>query len=147
MFFFFSVLEFQNAFSQKPYNINFIIQAKDSSTYELHIKMQLTADWHIYSQNATEGVGAFPTKIAFKKNPLVIVNGKAKEVGKLIVKHEEVLDTDLKYFEGKVDFVQTVKLKNNAKTTVNGTIQFMICNEERCLPPETVSFSVIVGGE
>ena len=37
-----------------------------------------------------------------------------------------------------VDFVQTVKLKGNIKTSVAGSVEFMVCNDSRCLPPSTI---------
>jgi len=49
---------------------------------------------------------------------------------------------DVKYFSGKVDFVQLVKVKGNAKTNVTGSVEFMVCNDKQCLPPATEKFSI-----
>jgi len=45
-------------------------------------------------------------------------------------------------FGGKVQFIQAVTLKVNTKTKLTGTIEYMVCNEERCLPPTKQSFEV-----
>ncbi len=50
-------------------------------TYEVHITATIDHGWHIYSQTTPDG-GPIATSITFTKNPLVIVEGKAKEVGK-----------------------------------------------------------------
>jgi thiol:disulfide interchange protein DsbD len=83
-----------------------------------------------------------PTKISFIKNPLLVIDGETKEKGKMISKYEKVFGVDVKYFNDTVHFVQTVKLKNNVKTSVSGTIEFMVCNDKQCLPPQTIAFSV-----
>ncbi|MEI9809769.1 MAG: hypothetical protein WDO16_18940 [Bacteroidota bacterium] len=97
--------------------------------------------WHIYSQTSPEG-GAIPTKISFNKNPLVSIEGKTKEIGKIVSKYEEVFEVTVKYFEGNADFVQVIKLKANANTNVSGSIEYMACNKEQCLPPKIVWFNI-----
>jgi DsbC/DsbD-like thiol-disulfide interchange protein len=49
---------------------------------------------------------------------------------------------DVKYYSNKVDFVQTVKVRGNAKTTLSGTVTFMVCNDHECLPPIDKPISV-----
>lgn len=120
---------------------NFTVKKIADKTYEIHLTPTVQNPWHIYSQTSPEG-GAIPTKISFGKNPLVSIEGKTKEVGKIKSKYEEVFELTVKYFEGKADFVQTVKLKANVKTNISGSIDFMACNEEQCTPPKTVQFSV-----
>jgi thiol:disulfide interchange protein DsbD len=53
-----------------------------------------------------------------------------------------VFGVDVKYFSGKVDFVQLVKLKSKAKTNFTGSVEFMVCNDQQCLPPATQKFSI-----
>lgn len=73
---------------------------------------------------------------------LLIIDGTPKEKGKIESKYEEVFGIDVKFYNGTVDFVQIVKLKKNVKTTVSGTIEYMVCNDKECMPPQTISFSV-----
>ena len=40
------------------------------------------------------------------------------------------------------ELVQKVKLKKNVKTVISGTVEFMACTDEECLPPQTVTFSM-----
>jgi len=114
----------------------------NDKTYEVHLTANLNSGWHIYSQHTPEG-GPVPTSLTFTKNPLVTVEGKAKEVGKL-EQHVEPLfgNIDVKQFSNKVDFVQLVKLKAPVKTSVNVAVEFMVCNDKQCLPPKTEKLSV-----
>lgn len=122
---------------------NFSAKKIADNTYEVHFTATIQSPWHIYSQNIAEG-GPIPTSFLFNKNPLVTISGKPKEVGKMIQKHEEVFDMQVKYYEKKVDFVQVVKLKSNIKTNFSGSIEYMTCTDEKCLPPKTQSFSLAV---
>ena len=109
--------------------------------YELHFKAVIESPWHIYSQFTPAG-GPIPTVISFNKNPLVTLEGKTKETGKLKQKNEAIFKLSVKYFEDKVEFLQLVKVKDGVKTSVEGTISYMICNDEMCLPPAKDKFTL-----
>ena len=111
-------------------------------TYELRITASMQSGWHLYSQSQPEDAIAEPTKITFNKNPLLKLDGKVKEEGTMEKFHDAKLDLSANQYSSKVEFVQTVKLKANAKTNVNGTVRFQTCNDEKCLPPKTVTFSI-----
>jgi hypothetical protein len=130
-------------FSQTPVKWTYTAKKIDDRTYEIHVTAKVQEPWHIYSQGTPDG-GPLPTKISFGKNPLVTVSGAAKEKGKLLTKYEDVFGVDVKYFDGNVDFVQVVKLKSRVKTNLNGSVEFMACNDSQCLPPKTEKFSVLL---
>ncbi|MNW21061.1 hypothetical protein D3C71_2217640 [compost metagenome] len=50
---------------------------------------------------------------------------------------------NVSYFGNQVVFQQKVKL-NKATATVKGTVEFMVCNDKQCLPPDEVSFNIPV---
>lgn len=114
----------------------------NDKTYEIHLTANIDNGWHIYSQTTPEG-GPIPTSFTFTKNPLLNMEGSAKEVGKLET-HKEPLfgNIDVKQFSNKVDFVQKVILKSPVNTSVNVAVEFMVCNDKQCLPPKTENFSV-----
>jgi hypothetical protein len=109
--------------------------------YEVKLVAVVKNPWHIYSTTTPDG-GPLPTRISFTKNPLTVLDGKIKEVGRLESHFEEVFDIDTKYFNNKVEFVQVVNVKGNAKTNLAGTVEFMACNDRECLPPKSVPFSI-----
>jgi thiol:disulfide interchange protein DsbD len=110
-------------------------------TYEVRLTANMQKGWHIYSQTTPEG-GPIPTQITFTKNPLLIIKGKAKEIGRLQQHNEPLFGVDVKQFSDKVDFVQIVNLKANVKTSVDMSVEFMVCNDKQCLPPATKKFTV-----
>lgn len=133
----------QHIYAQNPVQWQFSIKNEGDGVYSCTAKATVTGNWHLYSQHTPEG-GPIPTSIVFTNNPLIELEGKTKELGKLITKREEVFDMDVKYFETSVDFVQRFKLKRKVKTNISGTIEYMVCNDKECLPPKKQSFSLAV---
>lgn len=113
----------------------------DNKKYEVKLIAMVKNNWHIYSTVTPDG-GPLPTKITFSKNPLTVFDGKIKEVGKLESHFEQVFDIDTKYYNDKVEFVQIVGVKGNAKTNLTGTVEYMACTDKQCLPPKAVPFSI-----
>jgi thiol:disulfide interchange protein DsbD len=134
-----------SAQSAKQVKWTFTTKKVADKTYEIHMSASLNGNWHIYAQNV--GVdGPIPTSFTFTKNPLLVIDGKPKEIGKIIRKKEEVWGGVVNYYEKNVNFVQVVKLKGNIKTNISGKIEFMVCDDSQCLPPSEVEFNVNVGG-
>lgn len=125
-----------------PVNWTFSAKKISDKTYELHITATLQSGWHLYSQTQPEDAVADPTKITFIKNPLLTLDGKIKEEGKLEKFYDAKLDMSAHQYSSKVNFVQKVTLKTNAKTKVNGSVRFETCNDEKCLPAKTVAFNI-----
>lgn len=133
-------------FAQSNKAVNWTFEAKKltDNSYEVHMVANVSGNYHIYAQNA--GEGPVSTSFDFTKNPLLAFDGKVKEVGQLKKVHEEAFGSDVKYYEKKVEFVQVVKVKGKAKTSLAGKVEFMVCNDKECLPPSTVNFKVAIGG-
>jgi hypothetical protein len=126
---------------QNPVKWSYRLKKINVTTYEVHITATIDKGWHIYSQTTPDG-GPVPTTIKFSKNPLVTLVGAAKETGKLEQRHEELFGVDVKQFSNSVSFVQTIKVKAAVKTSVAGSVEFMVCNDRECLPPTTNKFSI-----
>lgn len=132
-----------NVFAQPkdPVTWKYESKKKSDGVYELLITATVPQPWHIYSQFTPKG-GPVPTKFTFKPNPLVALDGKAKEVGKLEKTNDQTFKVEVLFFSNSVQFVQTIKLKAKAKTSVSGTVEYMVCNDEQCLPPVKKSFDI-----
>ncbi len=127
--------------AQSPVSWSFSAKKLDEKTYEIHLKAVISGDWHLYSQTTPEG-GPVPTSITFSKNPLITTEGSIREVGKLEEHFEPLFGVMVKQYSDKVEFIQKVKLKAVARTAVNGSIDFMVCNDEQCMPPAKQAFSI-----
>jgi len=125
---------------ENPVSWSFTAKKISAKQYELHMTAAVDGNWHIYAQDA--GEGPEPTSFTFVKNPLVKLDGKVKEMGKLESLYDPNFKSTLKFYNGKVDFVQKVNVKSTANTVIKGTVVYMVCNDKRCLPPKEIPFSI-----
>lgn len=127
-----------------PVNWTFTSKKISDKTYEIHLTATMQSGWHLFSQVQPEDAVANPTEFKINSNPLVTLNGKIKEVGNMEKFHDAKLDISANQYANKVDFVQLVKLKNSVKTSITGSVEYQTCDDKKCLPPKTVTFSIPV---
>jgi DsbC/DsbD-like thiol-disulfide interchange protein len=106
--------------------------------YALHMKAAIDKGWHIYAQDA--GTGPIPTSFKFEPKEITIV-GKTAEHGRMVKHFDKSFNSELKYYENTVDFVQHVKVRPGTKT-VKGSLEFEVCNDANCLPPKDIDFDI-----
>jgi thiol:disulfide interchange protein DsbD len=130
--------------AQAPNPVSWTFSAKKTAdkTYELHLTASIKSGWHIYSQNQPGDAIAYPTSVTINNNPLVKLDGKVKEVGKLEKYKDETVGATNHQYSNQVDFVQVVKIKSTAKTNLTGNVEFQTCDDKKCLPPKTITFNV-----
>lgn len=105
--------------------------------YELIATAHIDENWHLYSQNVPDN-GPIPTTFSFKSSPKFLKKGNTQEgVGQII--HDPVFDMKIKFFSTKALFRQRILIKEKAGFKVNATVEFMVCDDSRCLPPTEVN--------
>lgn len=108
-----------------------------SNEYQLNIIANLDRGWHIYSSKMMKG-GPIPTTFSIEKNKNIsFLSDSIFESGKPITKWDANYNLNLIYFANSVTFSKKIKIENNQISNVKGTINFMVCNAEMCLPPES----------
>ena len=127
-----------------PVSWSFSAKKIADKTYEIHMTATIQNKWHLYSQTQPDNAVASPTTFAFSPNPLFTLDGKIKEVGKMEKFSDTKLDLAANQYSNTVDFVQVIKLKSNAKTNFTGTVEFQTCDDQKCLPPKTVSYNIAI---
>lgn len=113
-------------------------------TYELQLTATIQNTWHLYAQKQPADAINQPTEIIFKKNPLVILDGPIKEIGKMELFKDEKLKISANQYAQKVVFVQKIKLKANVKTSIVGSVEYQTCDDKKCLPPKKIDFTIAV---
>lgn len=124
-----------------PVSWSYVAKKKSANTYDIVITATLQKPWHIYSVTSPKGAG-MPTNLLFKKNPLISLFGPIRENGKLQSEYSKDFDATIKYYADKVEFIQTIVVRGKAKTNISGSIEYMVCNDDRCLPPATKTFAI-----
>jgi DsbC/DsbD-like thiol-disulfide interchange protein len=131
-------------FAQIETPVKWAYAAKKVSSTEAVLLIQATIDngWHIYSQHVKPG-GPVSTSFTFTADKNFTLVGKTSEPNP-ISKYESVFKMNVGYFEKSVVFQQKIKLKGKGALTVKGKVEFMVCNDRKCLPPDEISFSIPV---
>ena len=105
----------------------------------IFIKANIETGWHIYSQ-FVKGDGPLPTSFKFQPSADYELIGEVSEP-KAITRFEKAFGINVSYFEQSVIFQQKCKLKS-AHPVVKGSLEYMTCNDQKCLPPDDVDFSI-----
>ncbi len=114
--------------------------------YEIEYIAKLDKGWHIYSQTLDGEDGPVATLFSFKDQKSnyelqgKTIESKSKEV------FEEAFEMKVRYFEDKAVFKQKVKVLNKNLKTITSEVEFMVCDDERCLPPEAHEFTTALDG-
>ena len=110
--------------------------------FEIEVVGKIDAGWHLYSSKHPDGGIGIPAAATFKAANGGQLVGGFKEVGKRIDKYSTVFEQDEKYYEKNVKFVQKVKVNGDKPVNVDYTIEFQMCDAERCLPPDETSGTI-----
>lgn len=134
---FFSTLQAQIL---KPVKWKFEASRKTSNVFELTFTANIDQNWHLYSQFIPEG-GPIPTRFEFEtdSNGVFQKIGKTEELSKIEEEFDQSFQMQLKYFSHKAVFKQKIKVLK--ETELKGYVEFMTCDNEKCLPPEQIEFS------
>lgn len=109
---------------------------------ELQAKAIIESGWHLYSQVVSDG-GPIPTHFTFIKSAdYELIDAVKEEKGKTI--NDPVFKMQIKFFERETTFRQRIKILSSNPFKIKADLEFMVCNDENCLPPGTdeLEFSV-----
>ena len=115
---------------------------------ELVFKATIDPPWHLYSANLPAG-GPIPTKPYYNESDTYSLVDGIVEVTRPKIKFDEGFQMDVGTLEGKAEFRQKVRFKGGGSRIITGEIEFQVCDDVTCLPPQTVdfTFTVNLGGE
>ena len=86
------------------------------------------------------------TTFKFTENKGVVLIGKVTE-SESIEEYDPNFDIKLKYFAKQAIFKQRVKLLSDAPGEVKGVVEFMSCDDSKCLPPAELEYSFTIGNK
>lgn len=126
-----------NSFSQILEPVKWKTNVEKTSDTEAILIATATIDenWHLYSQIVPEG-GPIATSFTFNGNQNYLKKGNTKEDDGHTI-DDPIFNVKITYFSNKATFKQRIKLKTKAPFKVKGLVEFMVCDDTRCLPPTT----------
>lgn len=124
----------------EPVKWRFYTEPIQGSQHYLVFEATIDPGWYIYSQHI-HGDGPVPTTIVIEANSSVTIEGTISETGDLVKQGmDEVFGIEIKKFGKRAIFKQKVTVVDY-KAVVRGYVEFMTCDDEKCLPPTQVDFS------
>ena len=141
----FAIFGFTIAHAQIEHPVKWSYAAKKISNTEAVVFLRATIQdgWHIYALDVKDG-GPIKTSFTFTKSAEYSLIGSPVQPAPT-TKFEKSFNMNVTYFEKTVTFQQKVKLKSAKATAVKGQLEYMTCNDKKCLPPEDVDFSIPLG--
>ncbi|WP_299712113.1 thioredoxin family protein [uncultured Tenacibaculum sp.] len=140
VFFLLAIFISYAGFSQILDPVKWKTKTEKLSDTEYYLISTATIDqgWHLYAQEIPKG-GPIATSFSFQPNDnYELVGETIEDVG--ITEDDKVFKMKIKYFEKRATFKQKIKLLAK-DAVIEASVQFMVCNDTRCLPPRSEEFT------
>lgn len=111
------------------------------TTGEIIHKATIEKSWHLYGMNIPPD-GPRPTQIVYESLVNAKKSGNVQGKSKLIDVFDASFNMNLSWYANEAIFVQKITFEDASKVKVAGYVEFMACDDERCLPPAQDEFSL-----
>ncbi|MDR4989014.1 MAG: cytochrome c biogenesis protein CcdA [Bacteroidales bacterium] len=128
----------------EPVSWQFESEKISEREYELRFTATIDPGWYIYGTDLEPG-GPIPTAVFIDDGPGFELSGKL-QFPEPEVKYDPNFDMDIPMYGGRVTFAQRVVFLTGYTVKVQGELQFMSCDDQRCLPPDYIDFSFVLEG-
>ncbi len=126
-----------NVFGQgilEPVKWGFSASNLGKNEYMLVFRADIDDKWHLYSQDIPMSPPA--TVFTFQNSNDYELLGEVIEGSNVIEEYDPNFEMELKYFAHEARFEQKIKLTGELPVVVKGKLEFMCCDDTRCLPPD-----------
>jgi thiol:disulfide interchange protein DsbD len=127
---------------ENPVKWSYSAQKTGNSEANILIKADIQKGWHLYSQFIEDG-GPIPTSFTFSPSKDFQLEGKVSESPKAVTAFDPNFGMKIAWHETQVTFTQKIKTTSD-KFTLKGVLEYMVCNNSKCLPPTEQEFSIPV---
>lgn len=110
--------------------------------YTLQAKATIENGWWVYSQFLDNEDGPIATTVNFDPGDHYKLVGKSKESDNVKKIFDKVFEMEVAKFQKYYTIEQKIKITDPSKP-ITGYINFMTCNDERCLPPTDHEFELM----
>lgn len=116
------------------------VEHLEGDAYRIILEASIPAPYHMYDMGPYEG-GPNATTITFTPGEGVTLEGGVEQLSTPERHYDKTFEMEIGTFAGKARFAQKVKL-TAAKATVNAELEWMICDDTSCMPPEDTQMTV-----
>ncbi|KAF0130301.1 MAG: Protein-disulfide reductase [Bacteroidetes bacterium] len=122
----------------EPVKWRFSTENLGNDEYNLVFIADIEPKWHLYSQDIPMSPPA--TTFTFEKSTGYELIGKVSE-SPSVEQYDPNFEMTLRFFSKEAIFKQKVKIEPGKSLDIKGFVEFMSCDDTRCLPPAEESFS------
>jgi thiol:disulfide interchange protein DsbD len=131
-----------NAQVLEPVKWETSVEKVSETEYDLISTATVDSGWHLYSQTVPDD-GPIPTTFLYKANAnYELVGTTLEEEGHTV--DDPVFQMRIKFFGDKAEFRQRIKVLNAELSIVEGEVEYMACDDEKCLPPDYVDLKFVI---
>lgn len=141
MFLFVLLTQFVAGQIFEPISWSHELKITSKTTGEIIHKASIEDKWHLYGMNIPKG-GPRPTVIAYENVINAELVGKVTSTSKLLEVMDPNFNMKLSWYAKEAIFVQKISFTDATQVKVEGYIEYMACDDERCLPPTEEAFSL-----
>lgn len=133
---------FSSSALENPVVWSFDYKTVSQNEITIFLRASINRGWHLYSSDIADG-GPVKTSITLEK-----LQGAAK-IGELTPEStpesafDQNFQMELRYFTESAVFTQKIKI-NSYPAVISGYVEFMSCDDHRCLPPDQIPFSFTI---
>ena len=112
--------------------------------HNLVMSAKIDQGWHLYSQTqfGDEFEGPIRTEFYYNASDSTYVLQGPTQEPEVEPVYDPVFELDVIYFEDEVSFVQPIKIINAQGNTLTAEVYYSVCDAEKCLPPDTKTFTL-----
>lgn len=125
---------------ENPVKWSYSMEKVKGGVYNLKFTATIDASWHMYTSSLPAG-GPVPTTFSFVKSSDFETVGKIIELSNAESVYDNSFEMQVSFYSQRAEFVQKIRVKNENSFKVKGSVEYMSCNDQRCLPPKTIDFS------
>ena len=127
----------------KPVTWKFSVSRLDAQTVEVIADATIDEPWHLYSTKLPEG-GPVATSLNFEASNLFHPVADLREIPEAKIVYDETFEMEVGYFSKKARIIQKLEVSSADAFEIKGYVEFMACDDSRCLPPDQVDFALAV---
>ena len=125
----------------EPVKWQFSLNSVSDTEVEIVAEAAIDEGWHLYSVNLPEG-GPVPTSISLIESGKYEAAGEIKQEPQPEKQYDQAFDMELSWFSNSATLTLPVRIKSSDVKVVEGYVEFMVCDDEQCLPPDRLDFSL-----
>lgn len=124
-----------------PVSWDFALDTNNNGAVQVKASATIDQGWKLYAHHIEDG-GPIPTNLVINQDNGIQPKDKIEENGNLQGPEiDEIFDMEVSYFTNTATFSRRFRHKQSA-TSVTGHVEYMVCDDQKCLPPEEVKFDL-----